>query len=71
MRCRRVLDCLGRARFIIWCRIDNDADRDRASPVLDLLASLLDPYDAVYDLEDEGFLADSDTPLCGWCNHDE
>ena len=68
---RRALACLARTRFIIWCRVDNDPDRERASPVLDLLASLLGPHDAVLDLEDEGFLADSDTPLCGWCAHDE
>jgi hypothetical protein len=67
----RVRDCLARTRFIISCRVDNDLDRERASPVLDLLASLLDQHDAVLDLEDEGFLADSDTPLCGWCAHDE
>src|SRR4051794_26376992 len=35
---RRVLDCLARTRFIIWCRVDNDVDRERGSPVLDLLA---------------------------------
>ena len=68
---RRVQDSLSRTRFIIWCRVDNDSDRKRASSVLDLLASLLGQYDAVFDLEDEGFLADSDTPLCGWCTHDE
>jgi hypothetical protein len=68
---QRVLDCLARTRFIIWCRVDNDPDRERASPVLDLLASMLDGHGAVFDLEDEGFLADSDTPLCGWCAHDE
>jgi hypothetical protein len=51
--------------------VDNDPDRERASPVLDLLASLLDRHGAVLDLEDEGFRADSDTPLCGWCAHDE
>lgn len=67
----RVVDCLSRTRFVIWCRVDNDPDRERASPVLDLLASLLDRHGAVLDLEDEGFLADSDTPLCGWCTHDE
>ena len=68
---QRVMDCLSRTRFVIWCRVDNDPDRERASPVLDLLASLLDRHGAVLDLEDEGFLADSDTPLCGWCAHDE
>jgi hypothetical protein len=68
---QRVMDCLAGTRFVIWCRVENDPDRERASPVLDLLASLLDPHGAVLDLEDEGFLADSDTPLCGWCAHDE
>jgi hypothetical protein len=68
---QRVMNCVARTRFLIWCRVDNDPDRDRASPVLDLLASILDHHDAVLDLEDEGFLADSDTPLCGWCVHDE
>src|SRR5262249_10341906 len=68
---QRVLDCLARTRFIVWCCVANDADRERASPVLDLLASLLDQHGAVLDLEDEGFLADSDTPLCGWCANDE
>ena len=68
---RKVADCLSRTRFVVWCRVDNDGDRDRASSVLDMLASLLSRCDAVFDMEDEGFLADSDTPLCGWCNHDE
>ena len=68
---KRVLDCLGKVRFVIWCRVDNDVDRERASPVLDLLASLLYKHGAVFDLEDEGFLAGSDTPLCGWCANDE
>jgi len=51
---KRVLDCWARTRFIVWCRVDNDPDRERASPVLDLLASLLDPHGPVLDLEDEG-----------------
>ena len=68
---KRVLDSLARTRYIIWCRVDNDPDRARASPVLDLLASLLARHGVVLDLEDEGFLADSDTPLCGWCANDE
>ena len=68
---QHVTDCLSRTRFVIWCRVDNDPDRERASPVLDLLACLLGRHGAVFDLEDEGFLTDSDTPLCGWCAHDE
>jgi hypothetical protein len=68
---RRVCDCLAKARFVIWCRVDNDPDRERASPVLDLLAGFVDRHGGVLELEDEGFLADSDTPLCGWCAGDE
>ena len=68
---QRVQDCLAETRFVIWCRVDDDPDRERASPALDLLASLLGRHGAVLDLEDEGFLADSDTPLCGRCAHDE
>jgi hypothetical protein len=68
---RRVCDCLANTRFVIWCRVDNDPDRERASAVLDLLAGFAERHGGVLDLEDEGFLADSDTPLCGWCAGDE
>ena len=68
---RRVTKCLAETTFVVWCRIDNDIDRERASPVLDLMAYFVDQHGGVLDLEDEGFLADSDTPLCGWCTHDE
>ena len=35
------------------------------------MAGLLERYEAVFHLQDEGFLADSDTPLCGWVADDE
>ena len=68
---RRVLDVLSRTRFAIWCRVDKDSGLERASAVLDLMAGLLGRYGAVFHLQDEGFLADSDTPLCGWVAGDE